>query len=193
MSRRETTEKIIDAVLRELVTSAAIGAGLVLPNLLMTLDKPLSRYLNHLDKKARQREARRIVYYMKAQGLIAGEYEFGIGITKKGRQTLERDGVDNIEISMPNRWDKLWRIVFYDIPEKHKSGRDALTAKLRKLGFYQLQRSVWIHPLPCRDVIEKITVTYQIEQYVSYIETTKLDNQKVLVKRFKKTYPKIHF
>lgn len=193
MSRKDTSQQIIDVVLRELVTAGALGAGLLLPNLLKTIDKSLTRYLKHLDQNERQREARRIVYYMKSQGLIAGEYEFGLGITPKGRKVLEKLQIETIEIPEQKQWDKKWRIIFYDIPEKHKHGRDTLTAKLRTIGFFQLQRSVWIHPLPCREVIEKITSTYGIEKYVSYVEATHLDNQKILVERFSKRLPHTRF
>ena len=183
----------MDFVLRELVTLGAISAGLALPNLLTALDKPLNKYLNQLDGRARAREARRVIYYMKSQGLIVGEYEFGLTITGKGKKALAKLDIDNVTIQQPRKWDKTWRIIFYDIPEKHKSGRDALTSELRRLGFFQLQRSVWIHPLPCRDVIEKVTTKFQIEKYVSYVESPKLDNQAVLVARFKKRLPNVNF
>lgn len=193
MKRNDNVEAFMDAVLRQLVGASAVGAGLVLPNLLNVLDKPINSYFSHLDQKARQREAKRIIYYMKSRGLLAGEYEFGLGITKKGNQALDKMNLDQLHIPEPKKWDGLWRIVFYDIPEQHKTGRDALTAKLRQLGFFQLQRSVWIHPLPCREVIEKVTTTYAIEKYVSYIETPQLDNQSVLVERFNKRLSNVSF
>ena len=193
MKRNDNVEAFMDVVLRQLVGASAMGAGLVLPNLLTSLNKPINTYFSHLDQKARQREARRIIYYMKSRGLLAGEYEFGLGITKKGKEALEKLDLDKIQIDPPKKWDHLWRIVFYDIPEKHKTGRDALTTKLRSLGFFQLQRSVWIHPLPCREVIEKVTTNYGIEKYVSYIEAQSLDNQKLLVERFSKRLPHVSF
>lgn len=183
----------MDTVLRELVIIGSLGAGLALPNLLVALDKPVGKLLSSLDKRAREREARRVIYYMKSRGLIAGEYEFGLNITKKGSQALAKLDIQLLNINSPGRWDKKWRIVFYDIPEKHKSGRDALTGRLRGLGFYQLQRSVWIHPFPCRQTLEKLTSSYNIEKYVSYIETPRLDQQNVLIKWFKKRHPKVRF
>lgn len=45
-------------------------------------------------------------------------------------------------------WDKRWRILIFDIPEKQRRKRDALRQKLNELNFYQLQKSVWITPFP---------------------------------------------
>lgn len=193
MRRSDQTEQIMDAILRELIIIGSLGAGVALPNLLVALDKPINKFLSRLDERTRKREARRIVYYMKSRGLVAGEYEFGLSITKKGLRALAKLDVLHLNVAAPVRWDKNWRIVFYDVPEKHKSGRNALTARLRGLGFYQLQRSVWIHPFPCRQTVEKLTSNYRIEKYVSYIETLKLDNQKVLVKWFGTRYPSVKF
>ncbi len=193
MSSKENTERIIDASLRLLVTSSAIGAGLVLPNLLVALDKPLDKYFKHLDHREREREAKRIIYYMKSRGLIAGEYEFGLNITKKGSEALAKLDFEHVAINSPAVWDKTWRIIFYDIPEEHRPGRNSLTAKLRAIGFFQLQKSVWIHPFPCRGVIEKITTNFEIEKFVSYVETLHLDNEAILIKRFQKHLPNTKF
>ncbi len=193
MGRRDTSSKILDETLKVLVTGSAIGAGMILPNLLIALEKPLDTYLKSYEKREREREGKRIVYYMKEQGYLRGEYEHGLHITKKGRQRLEKLDFENLEVVNQARWDHLWRIIFYDIPEEHKAGRNALTAKLRALGFFQLQRSVWIHPFPCREVIETITNNYGLEKYVSYIESPHLDNETVLVNRFKKRIPTVSF
>src|SRR3989344_4593151 len=60
------------------------------------------------------------------------------------------------EIKKPARWDKLWRLVIFDIPEEERTGRMALAAKLKELGFYPLQKSVFIHPYECKDEIDFI-------------------------------------
>jgi phenylacetic acid degradation operon negative regulatory protein len=43
-------------------------------------------------------------------------------------------------------WDKIWRLVTFDIPEKSKTKRDLLRQKLLSLGFAQLQKSAYISP-----------------------------------------------
>lgn len=46
------------------------------------------------------------------------------------------------------RWDKKWRLVVFDIPEKIRGRRDYLRKELNYLGFHQLQKSVWVSPYP---------------------------------------------
>ncbi|MGZ6005352.1 MAG: hypothetical protein ACXWLH_04345 [Candidatus Saccharimonadales bacterium] len=186
MSRNQAASLFIDRVLELAVGVSALSAGLLVPNALVALDKPIKKFFKGMEQKDRQREARRLISYMKSQGLLVGEYEHGLKITKKGRQRLTEVEFENLQIPTQKKWDHIWRLVFYDIPEVKRSGRESLTNKLRGLGFFQLQQSVWIHPLPCREVIEKITSIYKIEQFVSYIETPHLENESALIKKFNK-------
>lgn len=63
-------------------------------------------------------------------------------ITGKGKQALVRDFP--IFSLRPKKWDRIWRIVFYDIPEKQRLRRKALELKLKELGFGMIQESVYI-------------------------------------------------
>ena len=40
-----------------------------------------------------------------------------------------------------------WRLVILDIPEK-KRRESRFWKKLKDMGFYQCQKSAWIHPFP---------------------------------------------
>jgi len=66
-----------------------------------------------------------------------------------------------MEIKKTSQWDRKWRIVFFDIPEKHRRARDALREKLKEIGFREFQQSVFIQPYPCTDeinfLVDKIT------------------------------------
>ena len=62
MARRDTTATIIDAVLRLALTGAALTSAMVLPNVMLALEKPLKKQFDRLDQKARQREVQRVVY-----------------------------------------------------------------------------------------------------------------------------------
>lgn len=185
MDKRDRTAAIVDGTLNFLVTGGTIASGLLIPNLLIALDKPLNAFWKELDKRARERETRRVITYMKSRDLISGDYEHGLKITKKGMKRLANMNFKKITIDKPNVWDKRWRLVFFDIPEDLRQKRIALIKKLRSLGFYQLQKSAWVHPFPCREVIEKICVEYDIQNYTSYVEITYIDNQKKLVERFR--------
>lgn len=186
MEKRDRTAAIVDGTLRLGVTSSAIAAGLLIPNLLIGLEKPLDIFWRQLDKRERERELRRTISYMKTKNLLQGDYEHGLQITAKGRERLQKIDFGKLSISTPKAWDQKWRLVFFDIPEDRRSGRTMLTSKLKSLGFYQLQKSAWIHPFPCRDVIERISSQYEVDSYISYVEVTYIDNQQKLKERFRK-------
>lgn len=185
MSKRDFTAAVVDNILRFTLTSGTIAAAVVVPNLLIALDKPLDRYFKHLDSKARERELRRVITYMKSRKLLSTSYSHGLQITKKGRQRLNKADFNNLRIKAPKKWDGNWRLVFFDIPESYKLERDAFSGKLKRLGFISLQRSVWIYPFHCRKIIEAAANYYKIDSYITYVETTYIDNQDALIKKFK--------
>lgn len=193
MRRSEATSVIMESLLKLAVAGTTLTLALLAPNAMIALEKPLKKYLDKLDDRGKQREVRRVLSYMKSQGLVKATYDHGLQITERGREKLGQLTFDNLQITPPQQWDHKWRIVFYDIPEERKSGRDALTRKLRDIGFFQLQRSVFIHPFPCRQVIEHVTAACNVDRYVTYIETSFIDNEQTLIARFGKQMPNVDF
>jgi len=98
-------------------------------------------------------------------------------ITEKGKKKVFRFNVDTLQIAKPKRWDKIWRIVLFDVPERKRLARDVLRDKLQELGFYQLQRSVFIVPYPCREEIEFLVELYDARAYIYYLEVTTISNE----------------
>lgn len=96
-------------------------------------------------------------------------------ITEKGKKKLLEYNLDNLDIKKPNRWDGIWRIVTFDIPENKRQARDALRNKLKELRFCQLHKSVFVHPYPCLDEIQFIEEVFQIGPYVNFIEARKIE------------------
>jgi DNA-binding transcriptional regulator PaaX len=105
-------------------------------------------------------------------------------ITAKGKKKLLKAELDNINIEKPKKWDGKWRIVIFDIPEKHKIARNYLATKLRELGFKQVQKSVYLIPYECTEEIERIRCYYQIRDYVLIITTTEIERADKLKKLF---------
>lgn len=83
------------------------------------------------------------------------------------------------------KWDKKWRLVFFDIPEKYKWGRNALRKKLKELGFCEFQKSVFAFPHECEDEIDFVVEYYNIRKYVRYAIIEHIDNDLYLKNNFK--------
>lgn len=69
-------------------------------------------------------------------------------------------------LSKPAFWDGKCRIILFDIPENHMHGRNALRYVMQSLGFYQFQKSAWVHPFPCKREIMDIASRFEIKPYV---------------------------
>ena len=98
-------------------------------------------------------------------------------LTQEGRRKAVRFNIEEMRLAKPERWDKKWRIVLFDIPEKKRRARDILRDKLRELGFYEWQKSVFISPYPCLDEIEFIAEYFDIRNHVRYAEATSVMNE----------------
>ncbi len=107
-----------------------------------------------------------------------------IVITEKGREKLLKYDLDNLEIKKPKKWDGIWRVVTFDIPEDIRPARDALRAKLKELGFYQLHKSVFVFPYPCLDEIQFIEEIFKIGSYINFIEAKRIEGDEWLRSEF---------
>jgi len=76
-----------------------------------------------------------------------------ISLTEEGKKLAGWMQIDALKIKKPKKWDGKWRLVIFDISQLKKFYREALRGKLKELGFYPLQKSVWIYPFDCRNEI----------------------------------------
>ena len=97
-----------------------------------------------------------------------------ITLTVLGRKQALRYNPDNISIQNPPHWDKKWRVIVFDIPEKKRRARDALRFEMKKLGFFELQRSVWVYPHDCRDAIDFLVEFFEVRNYVRYLVVSEM-------------------
>ena len=110
--------------------------------------------------------------------------ETKIVLTEKGKLRAMQFKIDEVKIQEPKSWDGKWRIVAFDITEKRKNAWDALRSKLKELGFYELQKSVFIYPFECRDEIDFIVEIFQIRPHVRYGHLTNITNEAELKEHF---------
>ena len=100
-----------------------------------------------------------------------------IVLTKDGKKKALKYQIDEIKIKKPDKWDKKWRIVIFDIPEKKKKIREALRDKLKEIGFKELQKSVFIYPYPCEDEIDFIIEVFEIRPHVRFLIVDSFTNE----------------
>ncbi|HEY4510621.1 MAG TPA: hypothetical protein VJJ73_02185 [Candidatus Paceibacterota bacterium] len=98
-------------------------------------------------------------------------------LAERGEKRILKFRLDQMEIRKPKQWDKKWRIVFFDIPEKMKLGRNALREKLKELGFCEAQKSIYLFPHECKDEIDFIVEFFDARRFVHYAEVSNLTNE----------------
>jgi len=101
--------------------------------------------------------------------------KFEIRLTKKGREKFRDIQLQDLQITKPLFWDRKWRIVVFDIPDKSfRRAREILREKLKEWEFYPLQKSVWVCPWPCEDEIQLVAELYEIAPYVNIVVADKI-------------------
>lgn len=106
-------------------------------------------------------------------------------LTENGKNKVLRYNLDKMKIKKPVRWDGLWRLVIFDVPESFRQGRDALASKLKQLGFYPLQKSVFIYPYECKNEVDFIVEIFDIRPYVRFMIVKETDIDLDLKNKFK--------
>ncbi|HDH07821.1 MAG TPA: CRISPR-associated endonuclease Cas2 [Candidatus Moranbacteria bacterium] len=111
---------------------------------------------------------------------------FKLILTKEGKRQAKMLSLlgSSINFKKPKRWDKKWRIVLFDIPEKDRVFRNILRDHLKTLGFHKLQHSVFISPYPFEKSLLELVALYSVEPYVRIITATKIDNESKIKRRF---------
>lgn len=107
-----------------------------------------------------------------------------IFLNKYGRSKALTISLEDLEIIKPAKWDQMWRLVMFDIPEKQKGARRALKAKLDELGFLSYQKSIYVLPYDCYKEIDYIRNVYNIKKYVKTILAKEIENEAYYIKKF---------
>ena len=103
-------------------------------------------------------------------------------LTAKGTAKLEQLGF--WRSVKKQKWDGLWRIIIFDISEDKKTDREALRQKLKRFGFYHLQKSVFVFPYDCEKEITALADFFLANDSIEYITAKTLGSKEVAIKIF---------
>jgi DNA-binding transcriptional regulator PaaX len=148
-----------------------IAAGVLIPAIFLCPGSaiPLKDFLNGKNIKSTDKNFKRMLKRAKEEKLVRVIQRRGddfLEITKLGRKELLKYNIDDLEIKRPKIWDGKWRVVVFDIPEKFRYGRVALSRKLKEIGFYRLQKSVFVYPYECENEIDFIKEFFDVKKFV---------------------------
>lgn len=106
---------------------------------------------------------------LRENGLVEliDDKELILRLTDKGR---EKAVMANLLVEQKT-WDRKYRIVIFDIPEKRRAVRDLLRIKLKGWGFVPWQRSVWVSKKNCTKPFRDFIRNVGIKEWVMLIES----------------------
>ncbi len=175
---KETTKKILVA----LAAAGVVGLIFTFPTIVPALGVVAGAFQQtgwrgrkNIDRLARQKW---VTVTNKDDGTVV------VRITKNGMMRALSYELENMVLKRPKQWDKKWRVVIFDVPEKHRRLRDMFRIRLTQLGLYMLQKSVFISPYPCFDEVEFLRELYGVSVNVQYLLVEKLEDDVFLKNHF---------
>lgn len=171
---------------KEILKGLAVGGLIVASFALPNLPQVFSFFgIKNSRDRYRMRQSLKNLHNHKLIDIYEKGDEQMVKITEKGQQKILKYKFDEMKLVRPKKWDGCCRIISFDIPEKHKKARDALTRKLQDMELYPLQKSVFICPFECRDEVDFIGELFGIRKFIHYYVAKEIDEKdKELLKRY---------
>lgn len=184
MAKNPKTTKLINSVLVILTEAGMLGMVVVAPNAIQAL----APILKKLEKNQKKRD--QLAYYISRSRLIETRTlrggKLAVTISPKAHKRLQKALFTSVDLEIPKKWDGKWRIVMFDIAEKHKVLRDTLSERVQNIGMLPLQDSVYVYPYDVSPLMQAIHLQYPYAmRYVLKFEATDIDGAEQLKKTFR--------
>ncbi len=174
-SKKKNLQRII---LQTVATAGILGIGLIAPQVVGALGK-LGLLPNFRQKEYISSSASKMV----KKGLLKYNGKF-YELTSLGKERLRRWEFGNFSLNKPRKWDKKWRLIIFDIPDKKRRVRDQIRSLFKSAGLYLLQESVWVYPYDCEDIIALLKTDFGVGKNLLYLIVEELENDKHLREEF---------
>lgn len=156
---------------KEIIKLIGIGvivvSSLALPNLPLVLRPFLKSRPNGIWELIKKLQKKKIVN-------LGGQE---VRLTTRGRKVLREIEILEMEIPRPKKWDGVWHLVSYDIPNSLNKERDYFRSVLKRWQFYQIQKSLWVYPFECKEEIAVLAEYLKVAPYVVIMTTDLLANE----------------
>ena len=121
-----------ETILQTVAAVGVIGIGLLAPNVVGALYK-----LGIISHPRENEVIKSAANRLRKKGLLKFE-DRHYSLTETGEKILRHWQMTDYKIKQPKKWDKKWRVVIFDIPEKKKAIRVEVRRILTGAGFQRL-------------------------------------------------------
>lgn len=106
-------------------------------------------------------------------------------LTVRGKRWILKYTLEDLSIPTPPKWDGRWRMIIYDVARHKATLRNIFRSTIRRLGFFNVQESVWIYPYPCEKEVSFLRDYCGMGTDVIYVIAHKIENDVAYREHFK--------
>ena len=186
MEKRVRSERRWGAFQKAMLAAVVIGGVVVVAAAIPNAARLLKYFPGYKKGAKFSSQAKSALGRLAAKGLVVFKEEDGkryARITEKGERLLQME-TERAAMAKKRKWDRRWRVVAFDIPERRKSVRTRLRRFMGEYGFVRLQDSVWIYPYDCEDLIALVKADFRIGADVLYMIVEHLERDTHLREHF---------
>lgn len=165
-----------------IILSVLLIAGIVVIAATMPNAVQLFKYFKPKNAYERTR-IKQSITHLEKQGFVKRRGE-GFMLTTKGIKKATYYKIRSMRIARQKIWDKKWRLIMFDVPEKKKIARRAISHTLKELGCAQYQKSVFITPFPCEKEIDIVGDYFEVRKHIKIVLAEKVESEDVIKKTF---------
>jgi len=108
-----------------------------------------------------------------------------VRLTERGEEALAFEQQKmSLANTKPRKWDRRYRLVMFDVPEKRKEIREHLRYEMQEVGFLRVQNSVWVYPYDCEEFVALLKADLHIGKDVLYAVVEEIENDKWIREHF---------
>ena len=177
--KRSRNQHLKALILASVAVAGGLAIALVAPHVLGAMGKigliPKGRQGEYIHS-ARKR--------LKKEGLLIERDGF-LRLAPKGERQLRTLSLSLARPQRLKKWDKKWRVLIFDIPEKRRRVRDRVREFLRASGFVRIQDSAWVYPYPCEEFVALLKAEVGIGKDMLYVIVDSLEGDEKFREIFK--------
>lgn len=170
------------AIIASIALVGAVPLLALFPGMALAI-APFIKKKRNTQKQSIQRSVESLVRTGLVKKIIEEDGSVQLMLTKRGKwHALLRCKTQDVKEVV---WDKLWRVVIFDVPQSKNKMRAELRTAMKLYGFKMLQQSVWVYPHACDDFIEILKNHLGVTHDILYMKVSYIENDQHLRKEFK--------
>lgn len=180
--QKERIGPVGEAILASIAVVGVVSILALFPGITYAL-APFIKKKKYPRKQTIQKSVKSLVKAGLVSEKISKSGTVTLELTQKGKweALLRTKSLD----TKKEKWDMLWRVIVFDVPQTKSKLRFELRRAMRLYGFKMLQQSVWVYPYACDDFIGVLKKHLGLSHDVLYMKVSFIENDKHLRNEFK--------